>query len=462
MRDGDSCSSLPDCSPASAARRTVSALSAAAAAAAADALAPTLRLSRARADCVRLVVRSGAAPHADAMALWLRAAWQASEGEQLLLEAVIDVAASMVTTLRPAPPSLLRAALELVDAATQSAAAEHAAGAEHPAGARYPAVGPGLHALALALPGIHEQALRLWRAVLAGLAPPVGAVEGGALAALAARLPAVVSLGDEVRRSAHTLKRSPSRSDGTDPAPHTPAQLFRPAMLVVDWYLLHDRQYGAAGGSFVVTHAAALAALLDAALITNVGGRGALSAVATAHVVLLCASEHNASVLRAALVHALVVLIGGAADAAADEHSDLLLASFAGLLGRCLLCAPALFSAALGGAAEALRIPDPLPRFVARWHRGHRGKLGSRAAQTPLPEGLTGRAHHCRLDLGDSVLLSRERKLASLALATALQHDAAVLPLATECGAAPDGAEAGSQVSRLASPAPGSSRTPSR
>ena len=82
-------------------------------------------------------------------------------------------------------------------------------------------------------------------------------------------------------------------------------------MLVVDWYLLHDRQYGAAGGSFVVTHAAALAALLDAALITNVGGRGALSAVATAHVVLLCASEHNASVLRAALVHALVVLIGG-------------------------------------------------------------------------------------------------------------------------------------------------------
>ena len=189
----------------------------------------------------------------------------------------------------------------------------------------------------------------------------------------------------------YTLKRSPSRSDGTDPAPHTPAQLFRPAMLVVDWYLLHDRQYGAAGGSFVVTHAAALAALLDAALITNVGGRGALSAVATAHVVLLCASEHNASVLRAALVHALVVLIGGAADAAADEHSDLLLASFAGLLGRCLLCAPALFSAALGGAAEALRIPDPLPRFVARWHRGHRGKLGSRAAQTPLPEGLTGR-----------------------------------------------------------------------
>ena len=210
MRDGDSCSSLPDCSPASAARRTVSApLSAAAAAAAADALAPTLRLSRARADCVRLVVRSGAAPHADAMALWLRAAWQASEGEQLLLEAVIDVAASMVTTLRPAPPSLLRAALELVDAATQSAAAEHAAGAEHPAGARYPAVGPGLHALALALPGIHEQALRLWRAVLAGLAPPVGAVEGGALATLAARLPAVVSLGDEVRRSALHLKAIP-------------------------------------------------------------------------------------------------------------------------------------------------------------------------------------------------------------------------------------------------------------
>ena len=112
----------------------------------------------------------------------------------------------------------------------------------------------------------------------------------------------------------YTLKRSPSRSDGTDPAPHTPAQLFRPAMLVVDWYLLHDRQYGAAGGSFVVTHAAALAALLDAALITNVGGRGALSAVATAHVVLLCASEHNASVLRAVMHHeiqASVLEVGG-------------------------------------------------------------------------------------------------------------------------------------------------------
>ena len=174
----------------------------------------------------------------------------------------------------------------------------------------------------------------------------------------------------------------PTFSDHQDMTPHprspVPAQLYRPVMLVLDWYLLHDRQFGAAGGNFVVTHAAALAALLDAAIIRNVEGRGALSAVATAHVVLLCASEHSASVLRTALVHALVALVRDTtADAGADERSDLLLASFAGLLGRCLLCAPALFSTVLSDAAEALRISDPLPRFVARWHAVGRQTRGA-------------------------------------------------------------------------------------
>ena len=173
------------------------------------------------------------AGHLDALQQWLPTAWTACHGEQLLMEAVLDSASAMLAAARPAPLPLLLASLQLVDAATQP---DGAGGLLHAAG------------------GLMEVALRLWKSALASLHPALRAEPALAagFGALAARLPLVLELGDE---------------------------LLRPSMFVLDWCALQDAQLLACGGRFAAAHGGMLASLLEGALSRNPERRGALAAI---------------------------------------------------------------------------------------------------------------------------------------------------------------------------------------
>ena len=147
-------------------------------------------------------------PQLAALAEWMPTAWAACQGEQLLLEATLDAASTMLTSCHSPPPFLLVAALRLVDQATSSSASSAAGSA-----AGSPPTSPSPTAGAAAPPpvGLVEMALRLWRACLSTMSPPAGAGLSPQLLGLAGRLPALVVLGDE---------------------------LIRPIMLLLDWCAL--------------------------------------------------------------------------------------------------------------------------------------------------------------------------------------------------------------------------------
>ena len=337
----------------------------------------TLRLSRARADCVRQPSHSGAAPRTRWRCGFVplgrrrRRAVAPRGGDR---RGGIDVHHLLT------PPSLLRAALELVDAATRPP----------PSMQRAPSIRLA-HVIprwALVYMLSHSHCLG-YTSKLCGCGVPCSPAWRRQWAPLRAarsqpsrRGPAVVSLGDEVRRSALHLKAIPQPLRWHGPRT-TPRRSFPSPMLVVDWYLLHDRQYGAAGSSFVVTHAAALAALLDAALITNVGGRGAIGGGDRPRRSSLRVGAQRLGVAGRARPP-LVVLIGGAADAAADEHSDYFWrrspASWAAACFVRLRSSPPRSAAPPKRSASLTHC-----RGSSCWHRGHKANSG-RAAQTPLPK----------------------------------------------------------------------------
>jgi len=325
------------------------------------------------------------AGHLDALQQWLPTAWAACHGEQLLMEAVLDAASAMLAVARcprrsnpgphprphprrdpnphperdpdpgpnqarPAPLPLLLASLQLVDAATQP---DGAGGMLHAAG------------------GLMEVALRLWKSALASLHPALRAEPALAagFGALAARLPLVLELGDE---------------------------LLRPSMFVLDWCALQDAHLLACGGRFAAAHGGMMAALLEGALARNPERRGALAAIGLMHTLLICAPADSAEALGPPLAACARTLTHALTGEGANE---LLLAAMAGVLGRALLSAPSLFEAALAACQTA----DALPRLATAW-----------------------------LQLGDSILLSAHRKLAAVALGQMLGLDAAMLPLAPE------------------------------
>ena len=316
------------------------------------------------------------APHLHALAQWLPTAWAACGEEQLMQEATLDAAATMIDAcgspqLQP-PLPLLAAGMDLVALATGGPL--DPAGANG-AGASGSGAG-GAWAVGREPPvGVVELALRLWRGCLKGLRSPLRSELAPQLSVLAYRMPVAAALADE---------------------------LLRPAMLLVDWYYLTDRTLGSCAGGFAASHSTALGATFESALVSNPGGqrRGCLAAISTMHTVLLAAPEH-AGALQPALATAIVAIV--APEDGPDAPNDLVLASMAGLLGRALLCAPALFSAAIGTAGNTLQLPDCHAHFAARW-----------------------------VSLVDSIVLSSQRKLAALALVSLLALDAALLHLTPE------------------------------
>jgi hypothetical protein len=122
-------------------------------------------------------------------------AWQACGEEQLLREATLDAAATMLTTCPTPHLPLITSALTLVAHATSQAAD--------------PDGGPPLEPPV----GLVEIAMRLWRHAVSSIRPPLADELAPQLGALAVRLPALIALGDE---------------------------LVRPAMMLLDWLLLAD------------------------------------------------------------------------------------------------------------------------------------------------------------------------------------------------------------------------------
>ena len=139
---------------------------------------------------VRLLARLAAAPnllalHYPALTEWLPTAWAACDGEQLLLEATLDAADTMLASCPSQHPPhlpLISAAINLVARATKSDAA-------NPSGSSEPPV------------GIVEIALKLWRRCVMLIRPPLNAELSSQLDALTNWLPALVDLGDELMRA---------------------------------------------------------------------------------------------------------------------------------------------------------------------------------------------------------------------------------------------------------------------
>ena len=161
------------------------------------------------------------------------------------MEATIDAAAAMLAAARPAPLPLLLASLQLVDAATQPDTNR---------------TGGLLHTAA----GLMEVVLRLWKSALGSLHAELRAEPAlvAGFGALAARLPTVLELGDE---------------------------LLRPSMFVLDWCVLQDAQLLACGGRFAAAQGGMLAGVLEGALTRNPERRGALAAIGLMHTLLICA-----------------------------------------------------------------------------------------------------------------------------------------------------------------------------
>ena len=320
------------------------------------------------------------APHLQSLAQWLPTAWAACGDEQLMREATLDAAATMVEAcsapeLMP-PLQLLAASLELVShaiggvtpTAPPAAAAAAAAAAGAPAGAAAAVWEEGGEPPV----GVVEIALKLWRGCVAALRPPLHAELAPALLALAARLPACAELADE---------------------------LLRPSMLLLDWYFWTDRTMQSCAGRFAAEHAMAYAPTLEAALVESPGGhrRGSLAAIGTMHTILLCAPEQAAS-LQPALTAALTALV--APEDGPDAPNDLVLTSMAGVLGRALLCCPSVFSVCVAHASHELQLGELHVHFASAW-----------------------------VALVDAIVLASQRKLAALALVQLLLLDAALLPL---------------------------------
>ena len=125
-----------------------------------------------------------------------------------------------------------------------------------------------------------------------------------------------------------------------------------------------------------------------------------MAAVSTMHTVLLCAPAHS-GLLQPALQAALRLLLDPDAEA---DCNELVLASLAGVIGRAVVSAPALFAAA--AAASSALVPQP----------------------TMLSYSLVSRM----LELGDSIVLSLQRKISALAFGSLLSQDATLLPLVGE------------------------------
>lgn len=328
----------------------------------------------------RLLSRLGTAPHLlqphlPALTQWIPTAWAACGGEQLLQEAAVDSVTTLLLAVDSAPAPLLGAALDLVAAASTCTRAGAANGVDADGGAAGGATEPPV--------GLIDIALRLWRVALASIKPPLRGDELAAqLLPLVGRLPALLELGDE---------------------------LVRPAMLLLDWYLLSDRTGRSCGGGFApgaptaTPFFTALSPVFERSITCGVG-RGTLATVGVMHSCLLLYPE-QAAALRPALAAALTCLVAPerAALYAARPSNELQLAAMAGLLGRVLLLDPSLFTAVLHDVAAATGLRLPHVAFATVWLR-----------------------------LGDSVLLSAHRKLAALSLTTALALDAACLPLVGE------------------------------
>ncbi|KAL1524636.1 hypothetical protein AB1Y20_019523 [Prymnesium parvum] len=288
-------------------------------------------------------------PHIGSLAQWLQSAWDCAAGEQLLQEATIDTAATMLRCCGKPPLSLLQPSLLLVARSLQSTS-----GGAPPI-------------------GTIELSLKLWRTIVSSLHPPLSSEISPQLKQLEAHLPSLVSLGDE---------------------------LLRPVMHLYDWYILQDRLIRACGGDFVASRAEALASLFEGAIVRNPERKGALAAVSTMHTVILCAPD-AAMLLQPALQAAVRFLLKPNTE---GDGQELLAASLAGLLGRTVLSATHLFSAAV--AAEAPQSPQPariLHSLVSRW-----------------------------LEVSDSIVLSLQRKITALAFGTLLTLDASLLPLLGE------------------------------
>ena len=313
----------------------------------------------------RLLMRLAAAPrllqpHFGALTEWLPTAWAACEGEQLLQEATIDAASTMLGACPQPPLPLISASLELVALATSSG--DPPAGTGGGGGGEPPV-------------GLVEISLKLWRHCLSSIRPPMRIELAAPLLSLAARLPALLELADE---------------------------LVRPSMLLLDWYLLADATVGVCGNGFVQSHAHAFVPALRRAMSPVFSGPGTLAAAAATHTLLLVAPTH-AACLQPALAAALTSIVAPEDDDDGNAPSELMLAAMAGVLGRALLCAPPLFSAAVAQVASELALPDVHVQFARCW-----------------------------VGLLDSVVLTLGRKLACLALATLLSYDAAFLPLAPD------------------------------
>jgi len=314
-------------------------------------------------------------PHLPNLAQWLPTAWAACGEEQLMQEATLDAAATMVEACGSpelAPPiQLLAASLELVALATGGPLN----GTTGAAGAAGVAAGGGFVEGAPPSVGVVEISLKLWKACLAAIRPPLQAELAPQLSALATRLPTCAALADELLRS---------------------------TMLLLDWYFLADRTLLVCAGRFAVEHAPGLAPTLEAALLECPGGhrRGSLASIGTMHTILLCAPD-QAICLQPALTAALSAIV--APEDGPDAPTDLLLTSMAGVLGRALLCSPSLFSACVSHASHSLQLADLHVHFASAW-----------------------------VSLVDAIVLASQRKLAALALVALLSLDASLLTLTPE------------------------------
>ena len=164
--------------------------------------------------------------------------------------------------------------------------------------------------------------------------------------------------------------------------------------------------HGACGGAFLPTHAHRLAPVLAAALEGGSPGKaGTLAVVGVMHTALLCAPAPDdpatVALLQPAASAALASFV--APDDEGGRPNELVHTGLAGASGRTLLCSPALFSAAAQAAGLALGLPDLHVHFAHRW-----------------------------ASMVDAIVLSSQRKLACLSLASLLPLDPKLLPMAPE------------------------------
>ena len=220
----------------------------------------------------RLLSRLGTAPHLlgphlPALTQWVPTAWLACDGEQLLQEATVDAAITLLQAVDEAPHGLVSACLELVSVATSWGAPDAAGGGaagSSPEHATSRGGGGGEPPV-----GLVEISMRLWRACLSAIRPPLqGEPLAPQLLPLVGRLPALLELGDE---------------------------MARPSMLLLDWYFLSDRLERSCGGGLAqaaptsAPFFASLSAVFERAI--TCGGRGTLAAVGAMHTLLLVYPE---------------------------------------------------------------------------------------------------------------------------------------------------------------------------